>query len=271
VYDTLVNPLRPVAATEIHGITDSDVKGAPTFRDISGDLVSALRDCVIASYNIYFDIRFLNFEFTQTGISQIPPHFCLMYLRPMLNLGNRCKLEDACRFHSIEYEVKHVAAYDAQASAVLLEYYFEIMSELNISNFSDLASLKKYKFIESFYNDPLPDPSLLKLTPCNRVLSRSGFESQKTLDEPHHALCQYWDALKCVLSDLEITDEEIDYIMTERRRLNLTAEQIRVLHARVFSSAISQYTDDEWLDDQEARKLQRLHYCLSKLGWAPGQ
>ena len=31
ILDTLVNPLRRVAATEIHGITDADVADAPRF------------------------------------------------------------------------------------------------------------------------------------------------------------------------------------------------------------------------------------------------
>jgi DNA polymerase-3 subunit epsilon len=30
-FDTLVNPRRPVSATEIHGITDKDVANASTF------------------------------------------------------------------------------------------------------------------------------------------------------------------------------------------------------------------------------------------------
>jgi DNA polymerase III epsilon subunit-like protein len=36
-FDTLVNPNRLVAATEIHGITDDDVADAPQFSDITGD------------------------------------------------------------------------------------------------------------------------------------------------------------------------------------------------------------------------------------------
>jgi len=34
VLDTLLNPQRPVAATEIHGITDRDVADAPAFAAI---------------------------------------------------------------------------------------------------------------------------------------------------------------------------------------------------------------------------------------------
>jgi DNA polymerase III epsilon subunit-like protein len=39
VFDTLVNPRRPMASTEIHGITNKDVQNAPCFHDIAGELI----------------------------------------------------------------------------------------------------------------------------------------------------------------------------------------------------------------------------------------
>ena len=56
----------------------------------------------------------------------------------------------------------------------------------------------------------------------------------------------------------------------ERERLDLPPERVRVLHARIFANAISQFTEDEWLNDQELGRLRRLHSCLAQLGWAPG-
>src|SRR5262245_49882605 len=82
--DTLVNPRRPVAATEIHGITDADVADAPTFEQIADALASALNGCVLASYNVYFDARFIQAEWAALGLRRLPPHLCLMYMRPLL-------------------------------------------------------------------------------------------------------------------------------------------------------------------------------------------
>ena len=36
-------------------------------------------------------------------------------------------------------------------------------------------------------------------------------------------------------------------------------------------AVIQQFTGDQQLDDKEAGRLRRLHQCLSKLGWAPGE
>src|SRR3990172_5398809 len=62
LLDTLVNPQRRMGATDIHGITEEDVADAPRFEDIAGKLVKALYDSVIAAYNVYFDIGFLEYE-----------------------------------------------------------------------------------------------------------------------------------------------------------------------------------------------------------------
>src|SRR5919106_4110993 len=94
--DTLINPRRPVAATEIHGISDEDVADAPTFEDVAPAVVDALCGSVFASYNVYFDARFIREELRRVGMRAFPPHLCLMYLRPMLGLGRKCSLRDAC-------------------------------------------------------------------------------------------------------------------------------------------------------------------------------
>lgn len=269
--DTLVNPTRRVAATEIHGITDEDVANAPRFADVAGKLVGVLHDCVIAAYNVYFDIKFLNYELEQAGVKHEPPYFCLMYLRPMLGLGSRCKLEEACRSHGIDYDVQHVAANDALASSKLLDCYFRVMKERGIGTYDNLASLKRYKFVNSFANNPLPPPSSFKLPACDRLCSRSGHVSATVVDPRRSALGGYWDALKTVVADLEITDDEVEYVLKEKKRLGLKDEQIRAIHAKAFASVITQFTEDKWVDDREASKLNRLYRCLARLGWAPGQ
>ena len=270
VLDTLINPGRSVSATEIHGITDDDVAEAPSFRDVAGKLVEVLSGCVVAAYNVYFDMRFLNFELRNIGVDHEPPHFCLMYLRPMLGLGSRCKLEEACRQHGIEHDVCHMAANDAMVCGKLLSNYLAEIRKRDIATYGDLARLKRYKFLSSFDNDPFPGRDVFKLPGCERLRSRSERIAKTTVDPTRRALVGYWDALRTVVADLEITDEELEYIVKERARLGLKVEQIRALHARAFAGAISQFTDDRWLDDREVRSLRRLRECLSRLGWAPG-
>lgn len=271
VLDTLVNPMRPMAATEIHGISDEDVREAPRFEEIAGYVVGALSDCVVAAYNVYFDFKFLCYELQQVGVCRVPPHFCLMYLRPMLNLGCRCKLEAACRAHGVRYEQCHIASNDAQASGELLEFYLAALRERQLSTFGELARLKSYKFVESWCNPPFANSDQIRLSCASRLWSRIGHVPVREVDPAQKALRAYWDSLKTALADLRITDEELAQLVSERQRLGLSKEQIRCSHARAFHNAISQFVDDQNIDDIEVRKLQLLHKALSRLGWAPGQ
>jgi len=269
VFDTLVNPQRRVSATEIHGITDEDVANAPTFRDIAGDFINSLSGCVVAAYNVYFDIKFLASELQQSNVFHDPPHFCVMYLRPMLGLGPRCKLDEACRQHQIEFEAIHISAHDAQASAKLLKHYLNVAEQQGVRTYDDLQKLKKYKFNQSFGCDPFPECTKFNLGPYGRLCSRAE-KPNEAIDPTRLAIREYWDTLRTVVADLKITPEELEFVASERKRLGLAKEQIRVLHARAFAAAIIQFIDDQWMDDREVKKLRNLRKCLSELGWAPG-
>ncbi|MFQ5411211.1 MAG: PolC-type DNA polymerase III [Phycisphaerae bacterium] len=270
-FDTLVNPARPMAATEIHGITDDDVANAPRFTEIAGELVRTLQGCVIAAYNVYFDIKFLEYEMNNAGITRTPPHFCLMYMRPLLGIGSRCRLEEACRDLDVIYPANHVASNDAMASGKLLLRYLDIAKQKGIRTFDDLTRTKSYKYFQSFDLAPLPGPAEFGLSGCTRLCSRSGLEKPVTIEPKRQGLQEYWDALRVAVADLEITDDELDNMIHIRKEYNLKPEKVRSLHARVFASVIAQFCDDHELDDRETHKLKRLHKCLSRLGWAPGE
>lgn len=68
---TLVNPMQPISpsATEVHGISDDMVIGAPTFKQISKSLLEFIGDDDLAGYNSNrFDLPILIEEFARVGI-----------------------------------------------------------------------------------------------------------------------------------------------------------------------------------------------------------
>ena len=103
-----------------------------------------------------------------------PPHFCLMYMRPLLGIGRRCTLQEASLIHNIDFQDAHIAAVDAMASARLLKDYFAKMRQRNIRTFGDLTRHRNYKFFDSFGCDPYPKPSAFGLSGFRRLRSRSG-------------------------------------------------------------------------------------------------
>ncbi|MCD6416663.1 MAG: 3'-5' exonuclease [Planctomycetes bacterium] len=172
VFDTLVNPGRPVAATYIHGIADEDVRDAPNFEEIAGGLVGVLRGCVIAAYNVYFDMRFLRYELGRVGMECPVPHVCLMYMRPMLGLGSRCRLEEACELCGIQWGPSHQAAADALAAAKLWDVYLTAASQRRATTFGDIARFGSYKFVKSFQHLPFGYSAVEKLNSGGRLKSR---------------------------------------------------------------------------------------------------
>ncbi|MFJ8855173.1 exonuclease domain-containing protein [Streptomyces sp. NPDC102437] len=66
LLDTLLNPEEPIPedASQIHGITDSDVSGAPTFSQVLPTLVRLLEGKRCLIYNDVYDINRLRHELT---------------------------------------------------------------------------------------------------------------------------------------------------------------------------------------------------------------
>ncbi len=68
----LINPEMPIppVVTEIHGITDEMVKGAPTFKQAGNELKQFIEGCDMGGYNSNrFDIPMLMEEFLRAGMT----------------------------------------------------------------------------------------------------------------------------------------------------------------------------------------------------------
>jgi len=59
-FQTLVNPDMPIPRfiTELTGISDDMVAGAPLFADIADDLLNFIGDSILVAHNSGFDMRF---------------------------------------------------------------------------------------------------------------------------------------------------------------------------------------------------------------------
>ncbi|GAA2828674.1 exonuclease domain-containing protein [Crossiella cryophila] len=123
---TLVNPRRDLGPQHIHRITTREVLPAPTFEQITGDLVTRLAGRVLVAHNLTFDARFLNAELTAAGV--LPPPealdgLCTMTLAPRYLTTDRRNLAACCAAAGIPLTNAHSALHDARATAALLAHY----------------------------------------------------------------------------------------------------------------------------------------------------
>ncbi|KAB2868031.1 MAG: hypothetical protein F9K43_13375, partial [Bauldia sp.] len=77
-----INPQgRPVHpdALAVHGISDADLVGKPTFPEVAEELVAFLDGAMLVAHNANFDIGFLDAEFARLGLPPVV-WWALLYL-----------------------------------------------------------------------------------------------------------------------------------------------------------------------------------------------
>jgi DNA polymerase III epsilon subunit-like protein len=277
VLDTLVDPDGPVHATRIHGITDDDVLGAPLFTDLAANVAQALEGAVVAAFNASFDMRFLEHELHRSKRGQqawIPPHVCLMYARPLLNLGPKCSLADACAACGLP-PASHRAADDAIAGARLWLIYRDAARKAGVECFEDLEA-GRYAFMTSFESDPFTRQlvdALAPSVPDGQLKPRTteGTDPAAPLGvSPSDRRRRYWNMLLEAISDGVVTPDEMSSLLAAQQQLNLPTEDIRALHAKLAGEIIASHVEDAVVSTREAGVLTSLFAVLRNLGWAPG-
>ena len=156
VFDTLINPERRMGASWVHGITDRDVRSAPTFEKIVEALLFAISGCVIAAHNATFDMSFLHAELRRLDLDRDLPFLCTRYVRPLLG-KKPASLKNSCVEDRIECQPNHTSKADALAAAFLWTGYLSTFQTREITTFAEMAAIPKYsyKFLQSFVHDPL--------------------------------------------------------------------------------------------------------------------
>ncbi|WP_286959383.1 exonuclease domain-containing protein [Arsenicicoccus sp. UBA7492] len=127
-WSTLVNPQRDVGPSNIHGLTASDVLGAPTFDEIAPYVLDAVAGRTVVAHNAVFDLRFLAHELLHVGVplTDLPlSGVCTMrWASAYLQTPSR-KLIDCCTSCGVDLVDAHSAHADALATAGLLAHYLE--------------------------------------------------------------------------------------------------------------------------------------------------
>ncbi len=131
-WSRLVNPGRPIPAetTAVHGITDDDVKDAPSFAEIAHELLEVLAGAIPAAYNAAFDRAFILAELERAQIRPATPPPAmrrevewvdpLVFAREIHKQEESRALGEVARRLGIAHEKAHRATDDAEAALSVL-------------------------------------------------------------------------------------------------------------------------------------------------------
>ena len=129
-----LNPERPIppGATAVHGITDADVRDAPTFRQIARSLLDWIDGADLAGFNILrFDVPLLDREFRDCGLDLALSTRRVLDAMVVFHRTEPRDLGAAVRFYlAREHESAHAAEADVAAAADVLDAQLERYADL---------------------------------------------------------------------------------------------------------------------------------------------
>ncbi|MEZ4806975.1 MAG: 3'-5' exonuclease [Flavobacteriales bacterium] len=133
-FQTLVNPEMPIPAeaTEVHGITDTDVADAPVLQEVAREILGNLAGCDLAGFNcLRFDVPFLAEELHRAGVEWDSSGLRVVDVQRIYHKMEPRNLSAALRFYcGREHEGAHDALADVEATADVLLAQLERYEEL---------------------------------------------------------------------------------------------------------------------------------------------
>lgn len=122
-YTTLINPECdiPFFITNLTGISNEMVAGAPKFYEIARKIVELTANRIFVAHNVGFDYNFIRKEFTDLGYDFKRKTMCTVQLsRKFIPNHRSYSLGNICAQLGIEINGRHRAAGDALATVKLL-------------------------------------------------------------------------------------------------------------------------------------------------------
>jgi DNA polymerase III subunit epsilon len=122
VYDTRINPLRPISAfiQEFTSISARELEAAPKFYDVAEAIRLRLEGAIFVSHNTDFDYTLLKKKFAEMGQELELKTFCTLKVAQEVVPGLRnYNLDALCSFFDIKIHDRHTAIGDARATLEL--------------------------------------------------------------------------------------------------------------------------------------------------------
>lgn len=143
-FEMFVDPQEPISnkITEITGITDEMVKGAPLIDKALLEFKKFVGDSILVAHNARFDIGFVNIALKKIGQRELqnPVIDTVELARFLYPRLKNYKLNTLCKNFDIDLSNHHRAYHDAEATGHLL---WKMIMDLQNKNIIDLHDINK--------------------------------------------------------------------------------------------------------------------------------
>jgi DNA polymerase-3 subunit epsilon len=264
-YTTLINPMRDIGPTYIHGVSAGQVADAPLFSEIIFDLAEILNGAVMVAHNAAFDTRFLVAELSRAvcAHTEFDP-LCTLYLMKSTQIGGPRKLIDCCNSFNIKVENSHQALSDAKMTSLLLH---RLIGEEKVNfDFDPIWIEPGTKTSKSPVTRDAITPREVESHYLSKMISRLGSRDDSGLVSAA-SVAQYLNLLDMFLEDRRITKEESDELISFAEDLHLSEERVRTLNATYLANICVAATSDGVVTDVERSDIKNLAVVLGVADW----
>ncbi len=260
-WSTLLNPGRDLGAQHIHGIEAADVVGAPTFRDVAGELAARLAGRAFVAHNASFDRRFVHAEFARAGWDiPLTAERCLCTMQwsgRLLPHAPRA-LAGCCAHLGIPLVDAHSALADATATAALLRFYLDRHRPAPWTDVLGAAGAAPWPRIE---------PAPFRITHRGAAQARQIPLLERLASELPHAggtweQEQYLALLDRALLDRVLSVREQDALVAHASELGIDRDTARALHIAYYEALARLAWADRVLTEEEVADLDAVSRLL---------
>ena len=254
-WSTLVNPNRDLGPTHIHKITPSMVSIAPTFEEISNDLMRLLNGRIIVCHNASFDVRMLRQEFERISVAvDFGSPYCTMVASRQVLPAGLDNLSDACKSLGIEIEGVHSALGDARMTMALFGHVTESQQDIHPAVCTYDPGRNPVPTVQRKIFERKTDDAI------GRIRAFTKKVPFPTTDQKEVA---YLLLLNMAMDDLVITPEEGVELRKWSEELKIADSRLEELHINYFESFIQSALRDGVISEVEREVLTKIASALN--------
>ena len=229
-WSTLINPLRDVGKSNIHGITASMVSTAPLFEEVVNDIFRMINNRVLVAHQFSFDARMLAQELNRMNtFGDLGKGFCTLIASRNLLPGTGDSLEATCEALGIATVDAHSALGDARMTMQIFQHLQDDGQEVIPASVEYETGKNPARVISRTAFTRSQDDALERI---------KAFTKKVPFPTSDEKFVAYLLLLNMAMQDLIISKAEEAELLSWANDLGITKSEVEELHKGYLDSFI---------------------------------